>query len=448
MAGTRSPARWSAHKVMREVMRAGPLIRLFQALLMAALLLVSGCALPWTTTGASHPTPSPTPESALARRTVYWSQGNYLWALRASDGQVRWRVGGWSGSLPKSGDIYDSGPGMPTLINDTIYATAIDDEHAAPEMYAIDPGSGAIRWHTVLLDCLQYAAPLVQGGVIYLTTTGHRSGNFPCELNGYVLALRASDGKILWRAALEQNLTDTPVITNGILTVVSDNYPAEPATTYLNAFRASDGARLWRKRVGLRNVSLVGDAGTLLVTTEALDGPSPPRIIEAYQASDGRQLWTTAINSRFDPLAGALMANGMIYLNPGGDITALRASDGKVMWSFLEGTRSFSTPLLEEGRLYVGVGSELLTLDASSGALLRAYVIFEPPIDPEYVWYGWSRPAITNWTIYFSASYGSIGCCPPGNGSILHALDLQSGRLLWSRLERSGTAESAPILDQ
>ena len=106
------------------------------------------------------------------------------------------------------------------------------------------------------------------------------------------------------------------------------------------------------------------------------------------------------------------MANGMIYLNPGGDLITLRASDGKVMWTFAEGTRSFSTPLLLDGRLYVGVGSELLTLDASSGALLRAYAIFEPPADPEYVWYGWSRPAITNETIYFSASYGSILCCP------------------------------------
>jgi outer membrane protein assembly factor BamB len=141
------------------------------------------------------------------------------------------------------------------------------------------------------------------------------------------------------------------------------------------------------------------------------------------------------------------MTNGMIYLNPGGDITALRASDGKVMWTFAEGTRSFSTPLLRDGRLYLGVGTELLTLDASSGALLRAYAIFEPPIDPEYEWYAWSRPAITNGTIYFSAAYGSIGCCHPGNGSILHALDLQSGRLLWSQLERPGDPTSVPILD-
>jgi outer membrane protein assembly factor BamB len=140
------------------------------------------------------------------------------------------------------------------------------------------------------------------------------------------------------------------------------------------------------------------------------------------------------------------MANGMIYLNPGGDITALRASDGKVMWSFLEETRSFSTPLLQEGRLYVGVGTEILTLDASSGALLRAYAVFEPPTDPEYEWYAWSRPAITSGMIFFSAAYGSILCCHPGNGSILHALELQSGRLLWSRLESPADAASAPIV--
>jgi outer membrane protein assembly factor BamB len=268
-------------------MRAEPRIRLFQALLMAALLSVSGCALPWTPTGASHSRPSPTPESALARRTVYWSQGNYLWAFRASDGQVRWKMDGWSGLVPNSSAIYTLGPGMPTLINDTLYVTTIEGEHATPELYAIDPHSGAIRWRAVLLNCLQYTAALVQDGVIYLTTSGHYSGSLPCERNGHVLALRASDGVMLWRAALEQPLSAAPVITNGILTVVSDNYSAEPAATYLNAFRASDGARLWRKRVGLRNVSLVGDAGTLFVTTDALDGPSPPRIIEAYQVTDG-----------------------------------------------------------------------------------------------------------------------------------------------------------------
>ncbi len=429
-----------------KAMRAEPRIRLFQALLMAALLSVSGCALPWTPTDASHPTPSPTPESALARRTVYWSQGNYLWAFRASDRQVRWKVGNWDNILP-NGSTMTSGPGAPALVNGMLYTTAIAADHAVPKLYAIDPRTGDIHWHTVVPACLQYTAPpLVQDGIIYLTTSGHYDGSFPCERNGHVVALRASDGALLWRAALEPVVSAAPVITNGILVVVSDNYPAEPAATYLNAFRAIDGARLWQKRIDLRNVSLIGDAGAILISSEAI-GVSPfQRKVEAIQATDGRQLWTTAINSGFDPLAGALMANGIIYLNPGGDITALRASNGKVMWSFAEGTRTLSSPLLQEGRLYVGVGSEMLTLDASSGALLRAYAIFETPTDPEYVWYTWSRPAITNGTIYFSAAFGSILCCHPGNGSILHALDLQSGRLLWSHLERPSDATSAPLI--
>jgi outer membrane protein assembly factor BamB len=413
-------------------MRAGPIIRLFQALLLVALLLASGCALPWTTTGASHPIPSPTPESALARRTVYWSQGNYLWAFRASDGRVRWKVGGWSGSLPKSGEPYTSGPGLPTLIDGTIYATAIDDGYATPELYAIDSRSGAIRWHTVLLDCLQYAAPLVQNGVIYLTTTGHRSGAFPCERNGYVLALRASDGKVLWRAALEPVISDAPVIT--------DDYPAHLTATFINAFRASDGALLWRQRLnlGIGNLSLVGDAGTVVVGAGTEDASHPQWIVEAIQAADGRQLWITAINGWFDPLAGALIANGTIYLDAGDGITALRASDGKVIWSSLDGARGFSSPLLLDGRLYVGAGTELLTLDASSGALLRAYAVFDPPIDPEYVWYGWSRPAITNGTIYFSASYGSILCCPPETAAYCM-------RLICSRDAYSGAAWRDPV---
>jgi outer membrane protein assembly factor BamB len=422
------------------------LVRLFQAVMIATLLSVSGCALPWTTTGASYPRPSPTPESALARRTVYWSQGNHLWAFRASDGQVRWKMDAWSGLVPNSSAIYTIGPGMPTLINDTLYATAIDGEYATPELYAIDPHSGAIRWRAALLNCLQYTAPVVQDGVIYLTTSGHFTGSLPCERNGYVLALRASDGALLWRAALEQTISNVPVITNGILTVVSDNYPAEPAATYLNAFRASDGARLWRERVGLRNVSLAGDAGTILVTTDALDGPHPQRFIEAYQASDGRQLWTTTINSIYDPLAGATMANGMIYLDPGGDLMALRASDGKIMWSFAEGVRGFSSPLLLDGRLYVGIGSELLTFDASGGALLNSYDLLEPYEDSDLMAYIWSRPTIMNGTIFVSAAIQPTTCCP-GVGGVLYGLDVQSGRLFWSHTEQSGSAWSAPVSD-
>src|SRR5262249_36896571 len=100
-------------------------------------------------------------------------------------------------------------------------------------------------------------------------------------------ALRASDGTLLWRAALEPVISAAPVITHGILTVVSDNYPAQPAATYLNAFRASDGARLWRKRIDLRNNSLSGDAGTILVSSEAIGAsPIPP---DSRGVSGGRR---------------------------------------------------------------------------------------------------------------------------------------------------------------
>ena len=87
--------------------------------------------------------------------------------------------GGWTASLPKARQC-TSGPGAPALVNGMLYTTAIAADHAVPELYAIDPRSGDIHWHTVLLDCLQYTAPpLVQDGVIYLTTSGHRSGSFP-----------------------------------------------------------------------------------------------------------------------------------------------------------------------------------------------------------------------------------------------------------------------------
>ena len=53
------------------------------------------------------------------------------------------------------------------------------------------------------------------------------------------------------------------------------------------------------------------------------------------------------------------------------------------------GMRSVRTPSARDGRLYAGVGPKLLTFDASSGALLRAYIIFEPSADPGYVINTW-----------------------------------------------------------
>ena len=331
-----SSARWSAHKAMR----AEPRIRLFQALLMVTLLSVSGCALPWTPIGASHPRPSPTPESALARRTVYWSQGNYLWAFRASDGQVRWKVGNWDSILP-NGSTMTSGPGAPALVNGMLYTTAIAADHAVPELYAIDPRSGDIHWHTVVPACLQYTAPpLVQDGIIYLTTSGHYDGSFPCERNGHVVALRASDGALLWRAALEPVVSAAPVITNGILVVVSDNYPAEPAATYLNAFRASDGARLWRQRHDSSGFPLAAADGTIIVGGGAGDDAHLQSNIDAFRVTDGRLLWSTMLEGLIDPVGRFMMANGLIYLSVDGDPIALRASDGKVLWRFIVGARN------------------------------------------------------------------------------------------------------------
>src|SRR5262249_802458 len=88
-------------------LRSCPLTSTFHSMrcltaVVLAVILLAGCDLP----GAAHSsssitaTPTATPEPPLARDTVYWSRGDMLFALRASDGQVRWKIGGWSVTLP------------------------------------------------------------------------------------------------------------------------------------------------------------------------------------------------------------------------------------------------------------------------------------------------------------------------------------------------------------
>jgi len=432
------------------------------AVLLVLSLWLGGCAQPWA---SAHPTPAATLVSPLTHRTAYWSQNAYLWALRASDGQVAWKVGGWTGPLPNCGAgctaTYTSGPGAPTLVDGILYDTAIDAQHATPELYAIDAGDGTIRWHTPLPGCLQDAAPFVRDGVIYLTTSGHAGGNFPCEPTGLVLAVRASDGVLLWRATVEPLVSDNPVLIGGLIALASSNsYPADDLTTYLTVLRVSDGARVWR-RATMSALSLAAGDGALVATSIVTLPPTAGSVqqrkldVEAFRAADGQRLWTVEVGA-YNGGSVPFVGGGLIYVHADdGYLYALRASDGSVAWRFATGVGFVGTPTFSGGRLYIGAGPALVVLDATSGALLRSYPLLAQPettlgATPNAAaqpLYRWSRPYVADGAIYVSASACAAEFCRQWEpGGMLFALDARTGTILWQHGERFGLTESAPVV--
>jgi putative pyrroloquinoline-quinone binding quinoprotein len=237
-------------------------------MLFAMLLMISACALPSLSgppSGTHRHIPPTATVSPLASQTVYWSQDLSLWALRANDGHLRWRIGDWKGPLLGcNGCTYTVGPNEPTLADGTLDTLTVND-HASSAVYAFNAKDGATRWQTPVAGCASSRAPLVVAGVIYVALSESGGGDVQCGASGWVYALRAKDGHVLWRVPFERVVWSTLALTNGVLVVANSTYPAVPEVVSLTGLRASDGHVLWR-------VSHSESAGTDLGDFAAADG--------------------------------------------------------------------------------------------------------------------------------------------------------------------------------
>lgn len=424
--------------------------------LLIALLVTAGCAFPpysGSSRPANRPAPTTTPVSPLANQTVYWNQNGWLTALRANDGKVRWQTGNWwSAPLHACGGCTVSyGPLESTLVGDTIYALGNDAQNSAA-VYAFATSDGTIRWQLPVTGCLAapMEPPLVVDGVVYVSLTGHFNGSIGCKPIGWVYALRASDGHVLWHAPFSQSVWPTLALTNGVLIVSNSTDNKYPATSWLTGLRASDGKQLWRISHATDKIEFAAESGVVVTKSASGIRYDSGLRVETFRASDGKSLWTSAVIPSSDPgyFMNPLLANGIIYIfSASGILYALRASDGREAWHNQIGARSIGTPVAVNGKLYVGIGSALDVFDAISGALIRSYPVFDPSAASSDARYNLSAPVVTDTAIFVSAGFYDCSMChfEDLNGK-LYALDKATGKLLWQYQTLHGYQVIAPAL--
>src|SRR6266487_4764502 len=95
--------------------------------------------------------------------------------------------------------------------------------------------------------------------------------------------------------------------------------------------------------------------------------------VNALRSDTGSLLW----RSRIDEAVGdkPVVANGVVYVNAGNDITATlyawRESDGTQLWHYTSNGPGMSTPVVANGVVYLGTQEDkVLALRASSGTIL------------------------------------------------------------------------------
>lgn len=150
---------------------------------------------------------------------------------------------------------------------------------------------------------------------------------FASDAFGSVVALRASDGTVLWQRAV--TIASAPVVA-GSAVYVSD----AGGTVY--ALRAADGTQLWQARVNAPGDTADDNPPQLCAAGGVVYAMR--NSVFALRASDGHVLWTApAGNDGYGPLAADA---ARVYV---GDLLAglhaLSARDGSAAWLFHDRAR-------------------------------------------------------------------------------------------------------------
>ena len=344
-----------------------------------------------------------------------------------------------------------------TIVNGVAYAGA-----ANGAVYALRASDGNVLWRHKINPGAS-AAPLVNGGIIYITAGISDVGP------GSLYALRASDGVELWRYTSSDTLS-TLLLANGIAYVTS--YDVVSQNGSLIALRASDGAQLWHDTArGFSYNSPVVDNQVVYVSASADNGTGT---VYALRVSDGAVLWhytTTTFTSV--PLVG----HGIAYLVSDQGLSALQASNGQLLWrSPVEGNTG-PAPQVINGVLYLTTTK--ISLEASTtpnsqvrmlpqvgtiGNLLQSVVPMAPvkqtlPLkqglssvyavrisDGAVLWhYTMSKENGNNWANWLSIENGTVyvGTYVDQDKSYIYALRSSDGSLLWRQATHRGMSANA-----
>jgi outer membrane protein assembly factor BamB len=195
--------------------------------------------------------------------------------------------------------------------------------------------------------------PILVNGVLYFVRN-----------EGQAYAVRAKNGKMVWRRKVAQLAASSPAWAEGRIFITS----LVPGS--ITALNAKNGKRLWKKGLPSR-----AESSPVVVNGVVYFG-SENGTVYALRAKTGKTVWTYHAGGAVK--AGLAYDKGVLYFGDySGAVTALRAKTGSKVWSTATNGASFnrsgqfySTPAVAYGRVYLGnTDSFMYSFVASSGQL-------------------------------------------------------------------------------
>ena len=286
-----------------------------------------------------------------------------------------------------------------TAVDGIVYGQS-DDQF----VYALNARTGKLIWRTSPVGSTFMGQPLVQGNIVYVNagTVGFNFSNTQAfaktgsairgagvEFNG-IYALDRRTGELLWHFDTKGDAMPTPAISDGRLifsTGTGEVFALDPTT----------GEQLWVNKLGgMGNMS-----SPAVYKGKVYVGMSVPAFLFCLDAKTGKMLWKgqipQAINTGMGDVSPAV-SDGIVITDAvsakktvHGKVTmdvSVRAFDsetGKPLWTHLMGRGSKppafkgGVPMIHDGTVYVGapVKSIYQALDLKTGKLLWTWTVPE-----------------------------------------------------------------------
>jgi len=253
------------------------------------------------------------------------------------------------------------------------------------------------------------SSPAVVDGVVYAV-----SGD------GVVHALELGSGQERWKAELGTEASASPLVIDNLV-IAAD----EGGT--IHALARADGTSVWSVRT---DGSITGSPA---VVDDRIIAATGRGSIYALEAATGRIAWQKAVVGEIS--RSVAVADGTIYLPVEGEIVAVSASDGSILWRVTLATDGgVGTPTVANGIVSAATGLD--GADVAAHAVGTVDALTGKP--------GWRYVSPTQAQIYTPAVAGDRAYVV-GHDRLLVALDATTGAVVWS-IERQSEIEALPAV--
>lgn len=318
---------------------------------------------------------------------VQSSDGSVI-SLDASDGKTLWEIRG-EPDLPfrwgyESGDIYTSSP---AIVENTVVIGSGDGG-----VYRIDAATGRVLWRFQTGGRVR-ASPAVAEGVVFVGSA-----------DGFFYAIDLSGGTLKWKYATEGTTLFSGDFGFDRRTIQSSAAVADGRVFfgardgYLYALDASTGALLWRFN---HEVSWV-ISGPAVAGDLVFAGSSDGRFVQAVDVATGDERWRKPTSSAwFSPV----IAENIVYFgDAAGTIHAIDRASGEYAWKQTFAGSLRGSALLTDSLIVVGAGDgAVYALASGPDEAFHQAVYWDETLAEDAIFQG--GEAVHD---YFSADYETL----------------------------------------